>query len=302
MPNHFHYVEADEIDHDKWDEVIGECANENPFAYSDWLDLVCKKWAAVMNTDGTVIMPIPLKKKFGVTYISQPLFTQQLGLFSSSRITANQVSLALAAIPRRYLKIHLQLNTSNYFEDLHLPHRPTYCLNLKADHISLANKYHLSHKRNIAKAKKNGLVIREDKNMSEFIRKFRQTTGKKDEHMNPAAYELMARIIKSMPEKEYGKLMNCYSENGELVAGLFYMHSKTRIINLFNFSTSEGRSLNAMPFLIDQWIANFAGTKMILDFEGSSIPSLATFYSRFGAEKKLYPLYTRNLTSRLRGK
>jgi hypothetical protein len=294
----FHYIEPGDIDHDAWDEDLGKCVNENPFAYSSWLNTVCRKWAAVRNKDGSVFMPVPLKKKFGITYVSQPVFTQQLGLFSSSRITAAQITQALEAIPKKFLKIHLQLNTANFFDDLHLHARPTYCLGLKQEHAALVNKYHLNLKRNIAKAKKSSLVVKEESSAKEFVKKFRQTTGKKDAHLKPADYELMAKLIKLMMEEGKGRMLNCYSEDGEIVAGLFYLQSKTRIVNLFNFSTTDGRTLNAMPLLIDHWIALHAGSRLTLDFEGSSIPSIATFYSRFGAEKKLYPVYSKGVLRR----
>ena len=295
MSNQFQYVEMDDLDLAGWDQTMKLCLNENPFAYSSWLNLVTKRWGALVNKDHSILMPLPLKRKFGLTYISQPLFTQQLGLFGTKKITEATVSQALQSIPKKFVKAYLQLNTSNHFEGLHLPVRPTYCIDLRYDHSTLSNRYHLSHKRNIAKARKQMLVIRAEKNTADFIKQFRKTTGKKDAKLKAADYELMGRIMKHSLETNTGGLLSCYDEKDELLAGLFYLRSHSRVVNLFNFSNTKGRSLNAMPMLVDQWISKFAGSKLILDFEGSSIPSLATFYSRFGAEKMLYPVYSRKL-------
>ena len=58
-------------------------------------------------------------------------------------------------------------------------------------------------------------------------------------------------------------------------------------------STVEGKSMNAMHYLLDHLIEKHAGQQIVLDFEGSSIPGLAHFFKSFGAEKKEFSLLTR---------
>jgi hypothetical protein len=43
-----------------------------------------------------------------------------------------------------------------------------------------------------------------------------------------------------------------------------------------------------MFFLIDKFIQEHAGEKIILDFEGSNLPGLARFYKGFGSDDFVY--------------
>ena len=51
---------------------------------------------------------------------------------------------------------------------------------------------------------------------------------------------------------------------------------------------SSAKEIGANHFLIDNYIAKYKKDSLILDFEGSMIPTLARFYASFGAEKKYY--------------
>jgi len=50
----------------------------------------------------------------------------------------------------------------------------------------------------------------------------------------------------------------------------------------------DGKTIGASHYLIDRFIADYAGQNLILDFEGSDISSLAFFYSSFGAKEEKY--------------
>ncbi len=50
----------------------------------------------------------------------------------------------------------------------------------------------------------------------------------------------------------------------------------------------DGKTLGASHALINAFIKDNAGEDLLLDFEGSDIPSLAFFYSSFGAVEERY--------------
>ena len=53
-------------------------------------------------------------------------------------------------------------------------------------------------------------------------------------------------------------------------------------------SSKEGKELRAMFFLIDQYIQMNAEKELTLDFEGSTLPGIARFFSGFGATPETY--------------
>jgi len=67
----------------------------------------------------------------------------------------------------------------------------------------------------------------------------------------------------------------------------FYSHDRAYYILVGNHP--EGRNLGASHGLIDAFIKDHAGKKLVFDFEGSDIEGLAQFYRGFGAVEEKYP-------------
>jgi hypothetical protein len=61
------------------------------------------------------------------------------------------------------------------------------------------------------------------------------------------------------------------------------------LYNICGCITSEGKSLRANDFLYDKIIEEFAGSELILDFEGSDIKGIAGFYKKFNPISQPYP-------------
>jgi hypothetical protein len=79
------YLTHNQIDKKKWDATIAECGNI--YAFSWYLDIVHPHWEALVEGDYQVVMPITGGKKFGINYLFQPYFVQQLGVFSKQPLT-----------------------------------------------------------------------------------------------------------------------------------------------------------------------------------------------------------------------
>ncbi|HQW43835.1 MAG TPA: hypothetical protein PLX74_06630, partial [Chitinophagaceae bacterium] len=67
----------------------------------------------------------------------------------------------------------------------------------------------------------------------------------------------------------------------------FFSHQRAYYILVGN--SPNGKTIGASHMLIDAFIKDYAGKNIALDFEGSDIPSLAFFYSSFGAVHETYP-------------
>jgi hypothetical protein len=287
------FVKHNDIDFAKWDKALSQCYNENPYAYSHWLNLVSEQWCALINDDYTVLVPLPVKRKLGISYIAQPCFTQQLGVFSITPLEGDLLKSYFNKIPKHFLKVYIQLNTENYIPMPELRHRITYCLALKAPYEELYANFNPHHKRNINKAleicRQKNLVVTISKDYKAFIENFRNTVGLKDDSLTKKDYDLMFRIISS----SLGKIIICATKEGEILSGLFYLESRTKIVNLFNFTTSQGREDKAMYLILNNWIKEYSNQDKSLDFEGSEIKSIAKFYNGFGALAKNYQIFTK---------
>lgn len=271
-----------EIDKRKWDSCVADSQNGLIYAYAWYLDIVSPNWSALIKEDYKAIFPLPIKKKLGISYISQPLFTQKLGLFSVNDL--EDVKSFLKAIPKkvwiRSLQIHNQLDNAKTKDNFEL--------DISDDVEEVRKKYSQNVKRNLKKAAQHDLQIKKCES-SELIQLFKENKGKEVAELNSKAYSTLLELLDKIQQKEKGNCLGVYKE-GKLISAAFFTNCLKKSVFLFSASNKTAKEIGANHFLIDTYIENFKKDSLILDFEGSMIPSLARFYASFGAEKKCYYL------------
>ena len=275
-----YFLEYKKIDKQKWDYNLEKSSNARIYAYSWYLDIVSPNWSALIDHDYRSIFPIPFKKKLGISYISQPLFTQQLGLFTSDK--EHDIDLFIKEIPRRFwirsLQIHNQCKntkTKSNFE-----------LDISNDIEKIRKGYSQNIKRNLKKAAEHNLEIKVCSNDS-LIQLFKENKGKEVPELNRKSYSILVELLNKIQQKEKGDCLGIYKE-GKLISSAFFTNCLGRSTYLFSASNSIAKEIGANHFLIDNYIQYYKKDSLILDFEGSQIPSLARFYASFGAQKRRY--------------
>ena len=271
-----------EFDKRKWDICVADSQNGLIYAYAWYLDIVSPNWSALIKEDYKAIFPLPIKKKLGISYISQPLFTQKLGLFSVNDL--EDVKSFLKAIPKkvwiRSLQIHNQLDNAKTKDNFEL--------DISDDVEEVRKKYSQNVKRNLKKTAQHDLQIKKCES-SELIQLFKENKGKEVAELNSKAYSTLLELLDKIQQKEKGNCLGVYKE-GKLISAAFFTNCLKKSVFLFSASNKTAKEIGANHFLIDTYIENFKKDSLILDFEGSMIPSLARFYASFGAEKKCYYL------------
>ena len=91
-----------------------------------------------------------------------------------------------------------------------------------------------------------------------------------------------------------GRIIGVRDSGGRLIFGRFLIEHCGRIITLYTANTQESRKRKIGYYVINELIKEFYSTKTILDFEGSSIPSIASFMESFGSKKVPYYRIYRN--------
>lgn len=279
--------ENKQIDKQKWDNCLEQSECAKIYAYSWYLDVVSPNWKALIQDDYKAVFPLPIKKRLGISYISQPLFTQQLGIFSSE--CGKNFEEFLSQIPKkiwlRTLQVHNDLTSSTTKDNFEL--------DISADIEKIREKYSLNTKRNIKKAREQQLIIKACSTRS-LIQLFKANKGKEVKEMNEKSYSILSKLLDKIQEKKKG---NCYGifKDGELISSAFFSNCFKRSIYLFAASNTYAKKIGANHLLIDTYIEKYKQDSLILDFEGSMIPSLARFYASFGAEKKPYYIIKRKV-------
>lgn len=289
------YLTHDHIEKNRWDACVNHAVNGNVYAWSWYLDIVHPGWDAlveVVDDNYLSIMPITKKKKYGINYLCQPFFVQQLGVFSLEPITQEKTKAFLQAIPNRYRLVEIRLNEQNVLPEdangVELHHN--HLLDLNKDYDFLLSQYHENTRRNLKKSLNNGLQLVKDVSMETVIELFRANRGAAVKHWGDEEYDRLKRLadaaITSSNAFVYG-VQN--SDNNEIICGALFMKSHQRITFLFSGNNSEGRESHAMTFLIDQVIREYGGQPFLFDFEGSDDDQLARYYHGFGSNEVSYP-------------
>jgi hypothetical protein len=283
------YLEHKQIDQDKWDLCIESAINGIIYPYSFYLNQVTPGWDAIVSGDYDAVMPLPVKKRWGMRYIVQPPFVQQLGVFSKSPVSEQTVKTFLEHIPSKFRHIEMNLNTFNPVMGSLLTSRSrTYELDLIAGYDFLRNNYSEQIKRNLKKAEKSRIYIIKNSDPNPIINTFRDHRGREIRHLKNHHYQTLKHLVYSGMLRGNTEIYNAYTAENNFCAGIIFFTSHFKSILIFSGSTPEARQNGAMSAIIDQYIKEHAGQNLTLDFEGSNEKNLARFYAGFGSKECVF--------------
>ena len=284
-------VQRNALDVAKYNTCIKNSLQSRVYAFSWYLDIVAESWSVLVLDDYKAVMPLPWNTKLGLKYISQPFFCQQLGVFSLANVSEKEIKTFIKAIPKKFVKIAYQFNAENYFESAKNALRTNYILDLKDDYTLLRKKFRKDRKYRINQVLKKNYTITEcsSKDLIAVAQKHYQFLDIAEKE-----YQKLAKIIDFSTQNNKGFTKAVY-ENGHLMAGSFFLTTNQRITYLFSVMTPKGQQNNIHSLLLNSVIKEYAQSNLILDFEGSMIKSIASFYKSFGAKPETYRYYLKRV-------
>ncbi len=283
------FIQHQDIDQKKWDLCIEQSHFSLVYAYSWYLNSVSPNWHALVLNDYDAVMPLTHNKKWGMAYLYQPFFTQQLGVFSKYVPDAELLQAFIQAIPAQYRFTAIQLNESNGAIAPHYPVKKAknYLLALNKPYPKIYKAYGSQAKRNIKKAQKMGLAI-EAISAEQAIAFYQTNKGHVTKGVQPKHYKLLAQLFSELNSQNKLLVKGVFEANGAMVASAAFIIHKGRLVFILGNASHKGREMGAMHYLFDHVIMQFAEHQMVLDFEGSEIPGIARFFKSFGSGKTHY--------------
>lgn len=259
------------------------------YALSWYLDVVSPDWEGIVlaeNGQYQAVMPVPVRQKLGISYVHQPLFCQQLGIFGNG----NPLDF-LTMLQKHYrfcARYHLNstdtaslnkqplYNTSTELLQTHI-------LDLSPDYQAIYSRYNADRKMNLKRAKQAQWKCQEGTDIKPLITLF------KENHANQitggvakGAYDLLENLYQVIQNQGTSQLWYAL-KNGQIEAGCWFVFSGSRVIYLFNAASPIGRKGNARTWLLDRFFQEYAGNKLVFDFESPTIEPIDAFYESFGA-------------------
>lgn len=282
------YIVHEKIDLTKWDKCIANAQNGLIYGYSFYLDHMAKNWDALVLNDYEMVMPLTWNRKYGVYYLYQPFLTAELGIFGNN-INAEILESFLLSIPGKFSYWDISLNHQNVFnlKKFRLYSRKNYVLDLNKPYRILSDNYSENIKRNIRKAQQSGCKSTKDFDGEKVIQLAlaQMRNYSKESSANAERFrKLYSYLHREGKATTYGIL----STTNELIASCIFLFSNNRAYYILVGNHPDSRTTGASHALIDSFIKDHAGKRMLLDFEGSDIPGLASFYSSFGASEEKF--------------
>jgi len=272
------------IDKQKWDTLVKSSPCADVYALSTFLDVVCPDWNGLILNDYEAVMPLPVKRRLFFTYLVQPIFSQQYGIYSQRTLTEQELDLFRTEI-LKFKSIRINLSNPLFGTE---KQRWNYTLDLSKSYSDLVSAYSENARRNCKKAIEHNLECTQTDDVDSVLQFFFEL----DEQKNYTQYEKQIRDLINACDSEIYEVCNC----DEKYAVAIFLKTNGRLYYLFPANSELGKKYSAMFFLIDTVIHNYAGSNMILDFEGSEIDGVRRFYEGFGAVGKPYYFFERRFS------
>jgi len=290
------YLKHNEIDRERWDSCIKDSSNVKPYGLSWYLDIMSPGWEALVDDDYDSVFPIPCRKKYGIQYIATPVFLQQLGAYSPDKSLTKALKEFLDFIPESYRFIDLcvgqRIDNDKYKVEL----KANYELDLSKPYEKLQDNFSNHCKRNIEKSAKKKHDLVEDVTPGELIDLFINNKGAEIKGIKARDYQRLNELMNFCLRNKKGRLIGVRASKKRLIYGIFLVETKGNKTMLFVVNTPESRERRTGYYHVNELIKESAGTKTILDFAGSSLPSIASFMESFGSKNvPFYHIYRNRL-------
>lgn len=278
-----------EISVEKYQKCIEESIQNSDFVEIDFLDFVTDtNWILLVYNDYEAVMPVHFKEKWGVKIVLMPMFTTYFGIFS--KIDSAKINQLFLKELRKIPLLYYAFNPENQFDE-DLNQKVSYRIS-KNKYENIQTKYSKSRKRNvnISDSEKSKFQIEENSNPNswyEFLRK-----NGKNSHSESGKQKHL-QLACSLFDK--GKCFSIGVHYNQIQQSYALSFKGKSTIYLSLFVNNEHLENKSIPSIVIDQILQKHCEEANFDFFGSSIPKVAEFNERFGADKYLYSVINQNI-------
>ncbi len=294
---HIRFLKNNQVNKQRWDDCIDHCPNGLIYAKSIYLDCMCPGWNALIHEDYDWVMPLTSRSKFGISYLYQPPFTQQLGVFAKDK-SVNipwQEILKMIGKKFKYWQYNFNFGTPAIFDESFVVKPATnFVLHLKPGYDIIQLSYARDLFRNLEKSSRQRLHYSLATDPALAIEMYKGLYGDRMPHVTQTDYNRCKKLISLLQNEHKIVCRQVVNDQQEMLAIALLLQNKNRLYNLMNSTTEAGRKTAANHFLMDSIIREFAGQDLILDFEGSDLAGVKAFYQNFGAANQPFYMVTYN--------
>lgn len=275
-----------DIDLRQWDDTILRSKMPLVFAQSFYLNATCPNWKAITSDDYKVILPLTEGKKLNISYLYQPPFTPQLGVFGDADASLQKQLLEEAK--RLYKYIDIELNAGMHISESSLPEKQTFVID-----YSNSISFNENTRRNIAKAKKQGVTLKEITDQATVLKLCRTVLVPwliKEIGISKQHGDIFLQLVKNAMKEGYLYVLAAYDAADHLLSlGCFISNGK-HAVYLKGMSLNKKDNSGSMHALMAEAIHYYRDKAAFFDFGGGNQSGMANFYKGLGGTALTYHL------------
>jgi len=285
-----------EIDKAEWDNnIISTNSNPKPYNFSWFLDIIAPGWNALdLNIQGCSF-PLTLNKKYGLRYLATPIFMQQSSIVPTVADKKNTGTDCFSFINKKFRLVDIAVNNYSGAQGFRITERINLYLPLINKYKELWESYSSDCRRNIRLAREYRHRVDEEISPSEILKLFRSNTGKYLRDVKENDYKKLEHLMRYCIDTRIGETYGVYI-SGQLIYAVFVINHANRLTLLFTATSKDSRNMRSGYLVADTIIHKYSGMDYVLDFAGSSIPGVRSYFKSFvSLEEKYYRLYNNRL-------
>jgi hypothetical protein len=269
----FQILPSSHINAELWNKTIQVYQSD---VYNDYHYLNAttgSNWQGIIWGDYDKVLPFYQKKKWNIIpYVCMPPYVQK---FDSRSLSEVELSEAISYFKKNNLIVDFRVNDPKH--SIEFIKKQNFILHTKSHSFEkLEANFPSLLRKNILKAHQylDIDIHASQQSITSFLK----------------SNDLFNQLNKNCPwilDFPYGKsVVARYKGTNEIVAVLFFILYNNKAYLIAPYTSPKGKNTQAMTGLI----LNLIQDKTIdyIDFEGSSIESIAQFYEQFGAQKEIY--------------
>jgi hypothetical protein len=294
-----------QIDKKKWDKCISSSKENIIYAFSWYLDCISPNWEAFIledkNRDYLAVMPLPVKKKYGISFLQVPLFAQQLGIFSTQRLSSLEFKAFLILLQKQFKLIsNYPFNTTNYedfrneFEEIfigrdkekenyskqNLKKHKNHHLSLQHNYSNIRQNYKRDTKYRINQAQKQNFeaIQKTENDDIDLLYDFFEESVFLENGISNQAKPTLKALFKILKEKDLAELYYIQNNKQEILSGILFVKSEsfyqntsiTKWIYLFNATNPTTKRDESRRWFLDKFIQEKSYQENKNNFENQS--------------------------------
>ncbi len=275
------------------------------YAWSWYLDSVCDDWEILLEGDYESAMILPIKEKYGIAYLSQPILAKQLGVFSVNNLSGKKTLEFLQKIPGKIQWSRLSMNKFNQIQstDWKETKQKIFELDLILKANQLTQKFSQKILRLVEEGNRDGFSLVKDLSPNDYIKLWKKVN---DQTGNAPTSEenTLRRIIAKGIQHRVCKIFGVFSKFNTLVGCGIFFSFQQKITLLSFIQEPDEKDLLPATWMIYTFIQEHAGKNLTLRFELPEFQNanylrkrqeirsreLSEIFTGFGAQTFYYPI------------